>query len=61
MDITDVPEGNVVRIINMVNEALRDLSNAAKIMGCRLLSENFDLAVELIKRDIIFATSLYFD
>jgi antiviral helicase SKI2 len=61
MDITDIPEGSVVRIINMVNETLADFSNAAKIMGCKLLSEKFDHAVELIKRDIIFATSLYFD
>jgi antiviral helicase SKI2 len=61
MDITDIPEGNVVRIINMVNETLADFSNAAKIMGCKLLSEKFDQAAELIKRDIIFATSLYFD
>jgi antiviral helicase SKI2 len=61
MDKTDVPEGNVVRVINMVNEVLRDLSNAAKIMGCMFLSERFDAAAELIKRDIIFASSLYFD
>jgi superfamily II RNA helicase len=45
----------------MVNETLRDFSNAAKIMGCKLLSEKFDIAMQLIKRDIIFATSLYFE
>jgi antiviral helicase SKI2 len=61
MEITDIPEGHVVRIINMVNETLADFSNVAKIMGCKLLSEKFDHATELIKRDIIFATSLYFD
>lgn len=61
MEITDIPEGNVVRIINMVNEALSDLAKAAKIMGCLAVSEKFEQAMELIKRDIIFASSLYFD
>ena len=61
MDITDIPEGTVVRIINRLSEVLKDFSNASKLMGCKLLSEKFDQAGELIKRDIIFASSLYFD
>ncbi|KAH0794070.1 DEAD/DEAH box helicase family protein [Histomonas meleagridis] len=61
MCITDVPEGSVVRIINRIGELTKDFANATKIMGCRTLSEKFEQAGELIKRDIIFASSLYFD
>lgn len=61
MYITNVAEGNVVRIINRVSEALKDFANAAKLIGCNTLSEHFELAGESIKRDIIFASSLYFD
>ena len=61
MTITDVPEGSVVRTINIVNESLKDFSNASKLIGCMSLSQKFDKAAEIIKRDIIFASSLYFD
>ena len=61
MGTTDVPEGNVVRLINMVNEVLRDLSNAARVMGCWTLASKFEQATEMIRRDIIFASSLYFE
>lgn len=61
MYITDVPEGLVVRTINRISEALRDFANATKIMGCLELSNKFEIAMEIIKRDIIFASSLYFD
>ncbi|EAX93837.1 DEAD/DEAH box helicase family protein [Trichomonas vaginalis G3] len=60
-DYTDVAEGIIVRTINRVNECLRDFSNAAKLMGHMALSEKFSLATELVKRDIIFASSLYFE
>ena len=61
MEYTPVAEGIVVRVINRVGESLRDLSNAAKLIGCMSLSEKFSTAEELIKRDIIFASSLYFE
>ena len=61
MTCTDIHEGTVVRIITRVSDTLKDMSNAAKIMGCSALADNFEAAIELIKRDIIFASSLYFD
>ncbi|OHS98808.1 DEAD/DEAH box helicase family protein [Tritrichomonas foetus] len=61
MYITDIPEGSVVRVINRVSETLKDFANAAKLMGCLSLSDKFEVSMEMIKRDIIFASSLYFD
>ena len=61
MYTTDAPEGKIVWVINRVSEALKDFANAAQIMGCLDLSNNFQIAMEIIKRDIIFASSLYFD
>ena len=61
MATTSIADGIVVRVINRVNESLRDLSNAAKLIGSMSLSEKFDKAAELVKRDIIFASSLYFE
>lgn len=61
MITTDAPEGKIVWVINRVSEALKDLSNAAQIMGCLDLATNLQIAMETIKRDIIFASSLYFD
>jgi len=58
---TEIPEGTVVKIISRVAETLKDFSNAAKLVGCISLSEKFDLAIQMIKRDIIFASSLYFE
>ncbi|OHT02350.1 Helicase SKI2W [Tritrichomonas foetus] len=56
-----IPEGGLVRIIMQCNDALKNLSSAAKIMGSKTLADKFDAASECIKRDIIFAASLYLD
>ena len=61
MSTTQIAEGTVVRVINRVNESLKDLANAAKLIGSMSLSEKFDKAAELVKRGIIFASSLYFE
>ena len=59
-DLTDVPEGSIVRCIVRLDETCRDVRNAARVIGDNRL---FNLAAEasaLIKRDIIFAASLYY-
>lgn len=54
-------EGGIVRIIIMDHDLLKNFSNAAKVMGLKSLSEKFETAAEIIKRDIIFTGSLYLD
>ena len=54
-----VMEGDVVRSINRLEQACQDLMSAARVMGNTDLFEQFEEASKLIKRDIVFAGSLY--
>jgi len=42
-----------------LEELLRQMSLAAKVIGNKELEEKFNDGVKLIKRDIVFAASLY--
>lgn len=57
--LTDIQEGSIVRTIVRLDETLRDFKTAAKIIGNVDLALKMEQASELIKRDIVFATSLY--
>jgi len=57
--LTDVPEGSIVRTIVRLDETCRDFKSAARIIGDPGLSKKMEEASQLIKRDIIFASSLY--
>ncbi|XP_014671078.1 PREDICTED: helicase SKI2W-like [Priapulus caudatus] len=57
--LTDVTEGIVVRTIQRLNETLRDVRNAARLVGDPVLCQKMEEASSLIKRDIVFAASLY--
>lgn len=57
--LTDVPEGSIVRTIVRLDETCREFKNAARIMGNSALYEKMDVASNAIKRDIVFAASLY--
>jgi antiviral helicase SKI2 len=54
-----VMEGDVVRSINRLEQACQDMMSAARVMGNTDLFEQFEEASKLIKRDIVFAGSLY--
>jgi antiviral helicase SKI2 len=54
-----VMEGDIVRSINRLEQACQDLMSAARVMGNTDLFEQFEEASRLIKRDIVFAGSLY--
>ncbi|EFJ37244.1 hypothetical protein SELMODRAFT_403447 [Selaginella moellendorffii] len=58
-EMTDVSEGLVVRTIVRLDETCREIKNAARIMGDTTLFNKMDEASNLIKRDIVFAASLY--
>ena len=57
--LTDVQEGIIVRCIQRLNETLRDVRNAARIIGDPVLYQKMEEASTMIKRDIVFAASLY--
>ncbi|XP_041370282.1 LOW QUALITY PROTEIN: helicase SKI2W-like [Gigantopelta aegis] len=58
-NLTDVQEGIIVRCIQRLNETLRDVRNAARIIGDPVLYQKMEEASTMIKRDIVFAASLY--
>ncbi|KAK7095479.1 superkiller complex protein 2-like [Littorina saxatilis] len=57
--LTDVQEGIIVRCIQRLYELLRDVRNAARIIGDPTLFKKMEEAMSIIKRDIVFAASLY--
>lgn len=58
-DLTDVMEGTIVRVIARLDETCREVRSAAKLVGDPMLYTKMQQAQELIKRDVIFAASLY--
>ncbi|KAG8544786.1 hypothetical protein GDO81_021855 [Engystomops pustulosus] len=59
MTLTDIQEGLIVRCVQRLDEACRDLRSAARLVGDATLCAKMDAASQLIKRDIVFAASLY--
>ncbi|XP_073012536.1 DExH-box ATP-dependent RNA helicase DExH9 [Typha latifolia] len=59
MEITQVFEGSLIRAIRRLEEVLQQLILASKSIGETQLEAKFEEAVSKIKRDIVFAASLY--
>ncbi|XP_013171008.1 PREDICTED: helicase SKI2W [Papilio xuthus] len=59
MDLTDVQEGIIVRCIQQLHELLIDVKDAAVAIGDPKLQAKMLEASTAIKRDIVFAASLY--
>ncbi|XP_063895798.1 superkiller complex protein 2 isoform X2 [Helicoverpa armigera] len=59
MDLTDVQEGIIVRCIQQLHELLVDVKDAAVAVGDPKLQAKMMEASTAIKRDIVFAASLY--
>jgi len=59
LECSETYEGSIIRCMRRLEELLREMSNAAKVMGNPHLEEKFTKSIELIKRDIVFAASLY--
>ena len=57
--MTDAQEGLIVRCIQRLDEVCRDVRNAARIVGDPELATTMEQTSEAIKRDIVFAASLY--
>ncbi|KAL9125325.1 MAG: hypothetical protein Q9217_005457 [Psora testacea] len=59
IDLIDVLEGTIVRVITRLDETCREVKNAARILGDPELFTKMQTAQELIKRDITAVASLY--
>ncbi|CAH8653372.1 unnamed protein product [Schistosoma haematobium] len=57
--MTDLFEGTIIRTLRLLEELLRQMANAARTIGSNVLEKKFVEAIEKIKRDIVFAASLY--
>jgi len=57
--MTDIFEGSIIRCMRRLEELLRQMVQAAKNIGNSELENKFAQAITLIKRDIVFAASLY--
>ena len=54
-------EGTIVRMVNCVERMCQHIKGAARVMGDSKLSQRMEDCSLLIKRDIIFAPSLYLE
>lgn len=57
--MTDVYEGSLIRLFRRLEELLRQMAQAAKVMGSDELAAKFEESLGKIRRDIVAAQSLY--
>ncbi|XP_071953864.1 exosome RNA helicase MTR4-like [Antedon mediterranea] len=57
--MTDVFEGSIIRAMRRLEELMRQMCQAAKAIGNTELENKFADGITKIKRDIVFAASLY--
>ncbi|KKK26750.1 hypothetical protein P175DRAFT_0467163, partial [Aspergillus ochraceoroseus IBT 24754] len=57
--MTEVYEGSLIRVFRRLEECLRQMAQAAKVMGSEELESKFETALTKVRRDIVAAQSLY--
>lgn len=57
--MTNAYEGSLIRLFRRLEELLRQMAEAAKVMGSDELKEKFEAALGKIRRDIVSFNSLY--
>lgn len=57
--MTEVYEGSLIRVFRRLEECLRQMAQASKVMGSEDLESKFETALTKIRRDIVAAQSLY--
>lgn len=57
--MTDVYEGSLIRLFRRLEELLRQMAQAAKVMGSVELEQKFEQSLLKVRRDIVAAQSLY--
>jgi antiviral helicase SKI2 len=58
-ELTTAQEGSIVRCITRLDELCREVRNCARVVGNPTLYRKMEAASVAIKRDIVFASSLY--
>jgi antiviral helicase SKI2 len=58
-ELTEAQEGSIVRCITRLDELCREVRNCARVVGNPTLYRKMEGASACIKRDIVFAASLY--
>ena len=53
------PQGSIVRTVVRLDETCREFRDAARVMGDTALWQQMTAASAAIKRDVVFAASLY--
>lgn len=59
MQMTDALEGSIVRCMTRLDELCREVRDAARVIGNGTLYRKMEEASLQLKRDIVFAASLY--
>jgi hypothetical protein len=54
--MTDVYEGSLIRLFRRLEELLRQIAQASKVMGSEELEQKFTAALELVRRDLVSAS-----
>ena len=59
--LTDQFEGSLIRVFRRLQELIRQMAQAAKVIGNLELQQKFEKASEMLERpnSVIFASSLY--
>lgn len=57
--MTNTYEGSLIRLFRRLEELLRQMAQAAKVMGNDDLTKKFEESLGKIRRDIVAAQSLY--
>ncbi|KAK4133175.1 antiviral helicase [Trichocladium antarcticum] len=57
--MTNAYEGSLIRLFRRLEELLRQMAEAAKVMGSDELKDKFELSLSKIRRDIVSFNSLY--
>lgn len=57
--LTNSFEGTTIRTLRRLEELVRQITTAAKAIGNHELQAKFERGDELLKRDIVFCSSLY--
>mmetsp|Transcript_19866 Transcript_19866/g.46180 ORF Transcript_19866/g.46180 Transcript_19866/m.46180 type:complete len:127 (-) Transcript_19866:31-411(-) len=57
--LTTTFEGTTIRTLRRLEELIRQITSASKAIGNHELQTKFEKGSELVKRDIVFCSSLY--
>lgn len=57
--MTDIFEGSLIRALRRLEEVLRQLATACKVVGNAELEDKFEQGIKKIKRDVVFSASLF--